>query len=67
MTYRTKYKCRYCGELFYDTFTSSENVVLQALSNHDVIRTATHFATDYPENPHYGIGDLIGFEVENKE
>lgn len=80
MRYRAKYKCRYCGESFLGPETSSEDIVISLLTELSLGEAATsakygvpvcmvsaHFANDYDENPHYGIGDLIGFEVKNNE
>lgn len=66
MEYKTKYKCRSCGEIFYGHITSSKKVVLNALSAPEPFTTYVHFAEDYAENPHIGIGDLLGFEVSEE-
>ena len=67
MRYRTKYKCRYCKELFYGMSTGSDTVALESINELDSILTATHIAHDYSENPHFGLGDLIGFEISGVE
>lgn len=80
MEYRAKYKCRYCGEFFSGPATGSEDIVISLLTELSLGEDATsakygvpvcmisaHFASDYDENPHYGIGDLIGFEIKQNE
>ena len=76
---RTKYKCRYCGEIF-DTHDRDrrhglwEGSIFQQVLTYEEqghpIRYAIHFAEDSAENPHLGFADLLGFEVlrlEEKE
>lgn len=65
MEYWAKYKCRYCGEIFDGKFkTSVRHNVRHKLINPD---TALHYADDYPENPHIGVGDLIGVEINGSD
>lgn len=65
MEYQAKYKCRYCGEIFNGKFkTSVRHNVRHKLINPD---TALHYADDYVENPHIGVGDLIGVEINGSE
>lgn len=69
---RTKYKCRYCGEIF-DTHDRDrrhglwEGSIFKEVLTYEEqghpIRYAIHFAEDYAENPHLGFADLLGFEV----
>lgn len=69
---RTKYKCRYCGEIF-DTHDRDrrhglwEGSIFQEVLTYEEqghpIRYAIHFAEDSAENPHIGFADLLGFEV----
>lgn len=68
--YKMKYKCRMCGEEFYDAKTANEKIAFgiliqlttgRANSNLDVNCTGlknVHFTGD-----HYGIADLIGCEI----
>lgn len=68
----TKYKCRYCGEIF-DTHDRDrrhglwEGSIFQQVLTYEEqahpIRYAIHFAEDSAENPHLGFADLLGFEV----
>ena len=67
MQYKAKYKCRYCKELFYGMSTCSDTTALKSLNELDIISTATHIAYNYSENPHFGLGDLVGFEISEAE
>ena len=68
----SKYKCRYCGEIF-DTHDRDrrhglwEGSIFQEVLTYEEqghpIRYAIHFAEDAAENPHIGFADLLGFEV----
>lgn len=71
----SKYKCRYCGEIF-DTRGNDkrhrlwEGRIFQSLFTYEEqckpLRYAIHFAEEYAENPHIGFADLMGFEVVRK-
>ena len=68
----SKYKCRYCGEVF-DTENRPEvlgfvedtmfKCVLTRDENDYPVRYAMHYAKDYAENPHIGFAEFIGFEI----
>lgn len=71
MTYISKYKCRYCGEVFEDQITGSEQIAFRSvlcielnekLKPEMFSEKVPHFKPD-----HYGIGDLIGVEIEGGE
>lgn len=65
MLYISKYKCRYCGEVFEDQFTGDEKIAFRSvlgLSKKELqmpmfSEIMPHFKPD-----HYGVGDLIGVE-----
>lgn len=68
MTYISKYKCRYCGEVFKDQITGSEQIAFRSVLCIELnekpkfemfAEKVPHFKAD-----HYGIGDLIGIEIE---
>lgn len=66
MNYISKYKCRYCGEVFENEITASKQIAFRSVicielnekPKHDLFaEKAMHLKPD-----HYGIGDLIGIE-----
>ena len=68
--YKMKYKCRMCGEEFYDAITSNEKIAFgtliqlttgRAISNLDV--NCTGLKNVHITGDHYGIADLIGCEI----
>lgn len=65
--YKMKYKCRICGEEFYDEITSNEKIAFGTLiqlttgrpiSSNRIGLKNVHFTGD-----HYGIADLIGCDI----
>lgn len=72
--YKLQYKCRMCGEVFTASMTSNETIAMsticQIAAGHQkgvnagiVVNTfMTHMEED-----HYGIADLIGFEIRREE
>lgn len=76
MNIKSKYKCRYCGEVF-DTRNRTENEnkteslmwekLLTKEEQKHPLRYAMHFAQDYIDNPHIGLGEFIGFETWEEE
>ena len=76
MKLTSKFKCRYCGEVF-DTkgrtkqegraeVTFMKSILTEEEFEH-LLRQTVHFAQDWEENPHMGFADFIGFEVTDKE
>lgn len=66
-----KFKCRYCDKVFDTTSrTEKENELEADFFSHLVppderkfpLRYCFHFAQDDADNPHIGIGELIGFK-----
>lgn len=76
MKLTSKFKCRYCGEIF-DTKgrTKQEGVtevnfmksILMEEELEHSLRYTIHFAQDWEENPHIGLADFIGFKVTEEE
>lgn len=68
MQYLTKYKCRYCGEVYSQGITTDKEVALTYLletvlkSPNRLNRLEIHFA-----DGHYGISDLVGIEVVKED
>lgn len=67
MDYISKYKCRYCQNVFNGGITSNDHIAFNALihisidipqKNNAISKTEPHIAAD-----HYGIGEFIGFEI----
>ena len=68
--YKMKYKCRMCGEEFYDAITGNEKIAFgtlvmlttgKAISNLDV--NCTGMTNVHITGDHYGIADLMGCEI----
>lgn len=76
MNIKAKYKCRYCGEIFDTTTRTKEENALEGdffkrLLTEDErkipLRYCIHFAQDYTDNPHIGLGDFIGVKTWKEE
>lgn len=63
--YKMKYKCRMCGEEFYNGVTS-ENIALSTLiqltTGREIVNNVGMKFLHIKED-HYGIADLIGCEI----
>lgn len=57
MKLTSKFKCRYCGEVFE---------VKSKDKQESYAEYTAHFAQDYAENPHIGFAELIGYTVEEE-
>lgn len=64
--YKMKYKCRMCGEEFYDGVTSNESIAFSTLVQLAAGREAvnnTSMIFVHIKKDHYGIADLIGCDI----
>lgn len=72
MKLTSKFKCRYCGEVFdtknrnkqegYAELSFMKSILTEEELEHS-LRYTVHFAQDYAENPHIGFADFIGFSA----
>lgn len=64
--YKMKYKCRICGEEFYDGVTSNESIafstLVQLAAGREVVNN-TGMIFIHITGDHYGIADLIGCDI----
>lgn len=72
MNYISKYKCRYCGEVFKDQITGNEKIAYASIIRacvhiHDLDANVISDMSPHIKPDHYGIGDLIGVEIEGGE
>ncbi|MBO5969617.1 MAG: hypothetical protein J6S14_14080 [Clostridia bacterium] len=72
MNYISKYKCKYCGKVFTGSITGNERIafsaIIQACADIKTYDAATVLDKEpHIEPDHYGIGDLIGVEIERGE
>ncbi len=72
MDYISKYKCKYCGQIFNGAITGNEAIAFSAIVRacagielkytNDIFDKTPHIKPD-----HYGIGELIGMEIVGGE
>lgn len=79
MNYISKYKCEYCGKVFSGEITGNEKLAFQAIIIkcvnspwlYNKLKDAELKTFPYKEphitQDHYGIGRLIGVEIEGEE
>lgn len=70
MNYISKYKCDFCGETFDSGITGNEQLAFKSIIMRCVDRTAPElfpFKEPHITKDHYGIGNLIGVEIERGE
>jgi len=65
MQYLTKYKCRYCGEVYSQGITTDKEVALTYLLE-TVLKSSNRVEIHFADG-HYGISDLVGIEVVKED
>jgi hypothetical protein len=65
MQYLTKYKCRYCGEVYPQDITTDKEVALTYLLE-TVLKSPNRMEIHFADG-HYGISDLVGIEVVKED